>query len=374
MEKSKVYFTNFKASGHENLLQKLRRLMITAGMKDIDFADKYAAIKIHFGEYGNLAFLRPNYAKVMADLVKECGGKPFLTDCNTLYVGSRKNALDHMETAYLNGFTPYATGCHVIIGDGLKGTDETLVPVNGEYVKEAKIGSAVMDADILLTLTHFKGHEMAGFGGALKNIGMGCGSRAGKMEMHNDGKPYVADPDGCIGCESCLRICAHGAPVIENKKARIDHDKCAGCGRCLAVCPKDVIQPSSGSSVKSLNCKMAEYSLAVCKGRPNFHVSLVCDVSPNCDCHAENDIPIIPDVGMFASFDPVALDVACADAVNRMPVIEGSVLSDNIREDEHHGKGHDHFHMTHPDTEWKSCIEHAVKIGLGNSQYELEEI
>ena len=374
MEKSKVYFTNFKASGHENLLQKLRRLMITAGMKDIDFADKYAAIKIHFGEYGNLAFLRPNYAKVMADLVKECGGKPFLTDCNTLYVGSRKNALDHMETAYLNGFTPYATGCHVIIGDGLKGTDETLVPVNGEYVKEAKIGSAVMDADILLTLTHFKGHEMAGFGGALKNIGMGCGSRAGKMEMHNDGKPYVADPDGCIGCESCLRICAHGAPVIENKKARIDHDKCAGCGRCLAACPKDVIQPSSGSSVKSLNCKMAEYSLAVCKGRPNFHVSLVCDVSPNCDCHAEHDIPIIPDVGMFASFDPVALDVACADAVNRMPVIEGSVLSDNIREDEHHGKGHDHFHMTHPDTEWKSCIEHAVKIGLGNSQYELEEI
>lgn len=374
MEKSKVYFTNFKASGHENLLQKLRRLMITAGMKDIDFADKYAAIKIHFGEYGNLAFLRPNYAKVMADLVKECGGKPFLTDCNTLYVGSRKNALDHMETAYLNGFTPYATGCHVIIGDGLKGTDETLVPVNGEYVKEAKIGSAVMDADILLTLTHFKGHEMAGFGGALKNIGMGCGSRAGKMEMHNDGKPYVADPDGCIGCESCLRICAHGAPVIENKKAHIDHDKCAGCGRCLAACPKDVIQPSSGSSVKSLNCKMAEYSLAVCKGRPNFHVSLVCDVSPNCDCHAENDIPIIPDVGMFASFDPVALDVACADAVNRMPVIEGSVLSDNIREDEHHGKGHDHFHMTHPDTEWKSCIEHAVKIGLGNSQYDLEEI
>lgn len=374
MEKSKVYFTNFKASGHENLLQKLRRLMITAGMKDIDFADKYAAIKIHFGEYGNLAFLRPNYAKVMADLVKECGGKPFLTDCNTLYVGSRKNALDHMETAYLNGFTPYATGCHVIIGDGLKGTDETLVPVNGEYVKEAKIGSAVMDADILLTLTHFKGHEMAGFGGALKNIGMGCGSRAGKMEMHNDGKPYVADLDGCIGCESCLRICAHGAPVIENKKARIDHDKCAGCGRCLAACPKDVIQPSSGSSVKSLNCKMAEYSLAVCKGRPNFHVSLVCDVSPNCDCHAENDIPIIPDVGMFASFDPVALDVACADAVNRMPVIEGSVLSDNIREDAHHGEGHDHFHMTHPDTEWKSCIEHAVKIGLGNSQYELEEI
>lgn len=176
MSNAKVYYTNFKATYNENLLQKLHRLMKTAGFENIDFTDKYAAIKIHFGEYGNLAFLRPNYARVVADYVKELGGKPYLTDCNTLYVGSRKNAVDHLETAYVNGFSPYQTGCHVIIGDGLKGTDEAIVPVNGEYVKEAKIGRAVMDADVFISLTHFKGHEMTGFGGALKNIGMGCGS------------------------------------------------------------------------------------------------------------------------------------------------------------------------------------------------------
>ena len=184
MEKANVYFTTFKATAHENLLQKLHRLMKTAGFEKIDFNDKYAAIKIHFGEYGNLAFLRPNYARVVADCVKELGGKPFLTDCNTLYVGSRKNALDHLETAYINGFSPYQTGCHVIIGDGLKGTDEALVSIDGEYVKEAKIGQAVMDADVFISLTHFKGHEAAGFGGTLKNIGMGCGSRAGYGQSH----------------------------------------------------------------------------------------------------------------------------------------------------------------------------------------------
>ena len=163
MEETKVYFTSFKTSEHENLIQKLHRLMKQAGFESIDFNEKYTAIKIHFGEYGNLAFLRPNYAKVVADYVKELGGKTFLTDCNTLYVGSRKNALDHLDTAYVNGFSPLQTGCHVLIGDGLKGTDETIVPIDGEYVKEAKIGHAIMDADVFISLTHFKGHETAGF-------------------------------------------------------------------------------------------------------------------------------------------------------------------------------------------------------------------
>lgn len=372
MEKAKVYFTDFKATGRENLLQKLHRLMKQAGFETIDFENKYAAIKIHFGEYGNLAFLRPNYARVVADYVKELGGKPFLTDCNTLYVGSRKNALDHLETAYVNGFSPYQTGCHVLIADGLKGTDETLVPIDGDYVKEAKIGSAIMDADVFISLTHFKGHEMTGFGGTLKNIGMGSGSRAGKMEQHREGKPQV-DTELCVGCGSCKKICAHDAPVIKDKKAVIDHDKCVGCGRCLAVCPRDAIDAEDNRSIEMLNYKMVEYAWAVCKDRPCFHVSLICDVSPNCDCHAENDIPIIPNVGMLASFDPVALDRACADLCNQMQPLENSLLAENLRKYERH-EGDDHFHMAHPDTEWRIGIRHAVKIGLGTDEYDLIRI
>ena len=367
---SKVYFADLRADVHENLQQKLTRLMKTAGMGDIDFQDKFVAIKLHFGEPGNLAFLRPNWARTVADFVKERGGKPFLTDCNTLYVGGRKNALDHMDSAMLNGFNPMTTGCQIIIGDGLKGSDEVEVPVaGGEYVKNAKIGRAVMDADVFISLTHFKGHEEAGFGGCLKNIGMGCGSRAGKMEQHNAGKPHVAQKH-CIGCGQCRKICAHGAPIIENGKAHIDHDRCVGCGRCIAVCPKDAVRIDWDETTTNLNCKIAEYTKAVVDGRPCFHISLVIDVSPNCDCHAENDMAIVPNVGMFASFDPVALDMACVDAVNAQTPLRGSAADDE------HAKAHvhDHFQRLHPDTNWRSCLEHGEKIGIGTREYELIKI
>ena len=194
MEKSKVYFTDFRTRVGVSLTEKLQRLIKKAGITDIDMDGKFVAIKMHFGELGNLSYLRPNYAKAVADVVKECGGKPFLTDCNTLYPGSRKNALEHLDCANINGFNTITTGCQIIIGDGLRGTDDITVPVrNGEYCKEAYIGRAVMDADIFISLTHFKGHESTGFGGAIKNIGMGCGSRAGKMQQHNSGKPIVHD-------------------------------------------------------------------------------------------------------------------------------------------------------------------------------------
>ena len=204
MEKSKVYFTNLRAKNNDNLQQKLERLIRKAGIADIDFDGKYAAIKIHFGEPGNLAYLRPNYARTVVDVIKSLGGKPYLTDCNTLYVGGRKNALDHIQSAYENGFSPFSTGCHILIGDGLKGTDDVAIPVEGaEHVKEAKIGRAVMDADVFISLNHFKGHENAGFGGAIKNIGMGCGSRAGKCEQHISGQPTINE-DLCRGCKKCV--------------------------------------------------------------------------------------------------------------------------------------------------------------------------
>lgn len=370
MEKSKVYFTDFRTHVGVSLTEKLQRLIKKAGITDIDMDGKFVAIKMHFGELGNLSYLRPNYAKAVADVVQECGGKPFLTDCNTLYPGSRKNALEHLDCANINGFNTITTGCQIIIGDGLRGTDDITVPVrNGEYCKEAYIGRAVMDADIFISLTHFKGHESTGFGGAIKNIGMGCGSRAGKMQQHNSGKPIVHD-DLCRGCRRCAKECGSDAITYENGKAVINQDICKGCGRCIGACVFDAIENQNWNANEILGRKMAEYSQAVCDGRPTFHISLVRDISPNCDCHGENDAPILPDVGIFASFDPVALDQACVDACLHATPMPNSQLSDNLA-DPHWHHHHDNFLDSNPNVRWKETLEHAEKIGLGTREYEL---
>jgi len=366
MAKSKVYFTDFHTVANENLLAKLERLIRKAGIAAIDFKKQYAVVKVHFGEPGNVAYIRPNYGRVVAEVVKSLGGQVFFTDCNTLYVGRRKNALEHIDTAYENGYNPFTLGCHVIIGDGLKGTDEEVVKIDQQYVKEAKIGRAIMDADIFISLNHFKGHVEAGFGGAIKNIGMGCGSRAGKMEMHQDGKPRVKT-NLCIGCKKCFKACASGAiSFAANKKMQIS-DKCTGCGRCIGYCNFNAIA-TSWNSPELLNYKMAEYAYAVLKDRPHFHISLVCDVSPDCDCFDANDLPIVGDIGMLASFDPVALDQACADLVNKAEVTVNSKLGKTKK------RSGDHFTDLHPTSNWHSQIEHAEKIGLGSSNYELIEI
>lgn len=373
MSKSKVYFSDFHTIAlGDGIPKKLYKLIKASGIDQIDMNGKFVAIKTHFGELGNLGFLRPNYDKVIVDIVKELGGKPFLVDCNTLYVGSRRNALDHLYCAWENGFSPLSVGCPIIIGDGLKGTDDVLVPVNGgEYIKEAKIGRAVMDADVIISLSHFKGHENTGFGGVLKNIGMGCASRAGKMEQHNHGKPKI-DHDLCRGCRLCQKACASNGLVFDEKakKMNVNTDNCVGCGRCIGACNFDAVSFCEWNANELLCRRMAEYAKAVLDGRPSYHVSVVRDISPNCDCHCENDVPILPDLGMFASFDPVALDWACVDACMKAEPLPDGQLYRNL-----HTPGfvdqHDHFKNSNPEIEWRACLEQAQKIGLGNRDYDL---
>lgn len=373
MEKSKVFFTDFNTKDYgESQPQKLKRLIKAAGIGSIDMDGKLVAIKMHFGEHGNCAYLRPNFVKAVADVVKELGGKPFLTDCNTMYPGSRKNAIEHLFCAYENGFNTVTTGCPIIIGDGLKGTDDVEVPVEGgEYVKNAKIGRAVMDADVFISLNHFKGHNFASFGGAIKNIGMGCGSRAGKKEQHSSGQAVI-DTSLCRGCKKCLALCANGGLLFDEAcgKMTIDTKRCVGCGNCLGACNFDAIGFENDAANEKLSRRMAEYAKAVVDGRPCFHISLIMDVSPGCDCHGENGAPIIPDIGMFASFDPLAIDQACVDACMSVAPIKGSAL-DRVMKLKGIVEEGNHFENLHPGSDWKSCLDQAEKIGLGSREYDL---
>lgn len=370
---AKVYYSDLRVPVGTSLLKKMRTLLLKAGMTELDFDKKFTAIKIHFGEPGNLTYLRPNYAKVVADIIKEQGGLPFLTDCNTLYVGRRKHALEHLETAAEHGFTPASTGCQILIGDGLRGNDDVEIPVPGAtHIETAKVGKEIMEADIFISLNHFKGHECTGFGGALKNIGMGCASRRGKMEQHKSGKPTV-DPAQCVNCKQCASICAQSAFDFSSGKAEISKDACVGCGRCLGVCNFDAIYNGNDCANEDLNLKMAEYCKGVINGRPEFHINLVIEISPYCDCHGESDMAILPNIGIFCSQDPVALDMACAHACLKSDPIPGSLLYEKMQDKDFHNHN-DHFTNLHPSTGWESCLRHAEEIGVGSCDYELIKI
>ena len=377
MEKSKVYYSNLRCKPGVNLLKKLRNLVKAAGIEQINFEGQYTAVKLHFGEPGNMAYIRPNYVATVVDLLNSLGAKTFLTDANTLYKGRRDNAVDHLKSAMVNGFNPIAVNANVIIADGLKGTNYAAIPIEGaKYCPAPKIGQAVADADIVISISHFKGHEQAGFGGALKNLGMGCASIAGKLELHSSSQPKVNEKN-CIGCRICEKNCNHGAISVnpDSKKAVIDYSKCVGCGQCVALCQYAAAVLAEWDTSEVLNCKIAEYTKAVLKDKPNFHISLIMNVSPECDCWGHNDVPLVPDLGMMASFDPVALDQACADLVNKAPVINGWRKEEPCSCGCNHELTHEElFKHIHPDTDWESGLQYAQEIGLGCREYELVEV
>jgi hypothetical protein len=369
---SKVYFTDLHANPSLNLLKKLENLIRKAGIDTLDFDKKITALKIHFGEPGNLSYIRPNFAATLVRYLKNKGARPFLTDANTLYHGRRSNAIDHIRTAFENGFNPLVVDCPVIIADGLRGTDYAEIPINLEYCKTAKIGKAVADADIIVSMTHFKGHELTGFGGTLKNLGMGCASVGGKLELHSTSSPQIVT-ENCTGCRVCEKNCAQGAIVVGTDKiARIDYENCVGCGQCVAVCQYDSAQVVWESASELSNRKIAEYTYAVLKDKPCFHISFIMSVSPDCDCWNFNDYPLVPDIGIAASFDPVALDQACVDMVIEAPALPTSRITTGTVHDHHRGK--DKFSLTHPNVHWEAGLEHGEKIGLGTRKYEIVTI
>lgn len=370
MENSKVYWTDLRTDPNHTILKKLDTLLRKSGMADQDFKDKYTALKIHFGEPGNMAFIRPPFVAVASRLVRELGGKPFLTDSNTLYSGHRHNAYDHIRAAYENGFSRDATGCDIFIADGLKGKDYVEMPLpDGKHCSTAMIGCAVAEADAIISLNHFKGHELTGFGGALKNLGMGCASRAGKHFLHETTHPVIARED-CVGCGTCVKNCAAKAVTLDaERKAVIDHRLCTGCCQCVASCKYGAARVMEGSASVVCGQRIAEYAAAVVRGKPAFHISFVMNVSPNCDCWANNDAPLVADIGIFASADAVALDQACVDAVNAAPAIGGTVLTDKG-----YGGTGEKFGHVHPDTDWSATLDHAVLLGLGSRKYKLSKV
>ncbi len=348
-----VYFTDLTTKPGVGLMKKLKLLLDRLELDTFMGKGDLVAIKIHFGEYGNLAFIRPNYVRVIVEEIEKVGAKPFLTDANTLYKGSRANAVDHLRTATLNGFTPDVVGAPVVIADGLRGSDEMKVDPGGDYVREAKIGSAIALANAVVVLTHFKGHEQIGFGGALKNVGMGSASRAGKLEQHSTSSPLVK-AENCVACRMCEQYCPTGAVTVD-AHAAIDCDKCIGCGQCVAMCDYGAIVTRWDASADLLSRRIVEYAKAALLGKQAVFVSFITQVSPNCDCWPLNQPPVAPDIGIAASTDPVALDQACIDLVIQ-------------------AVGEDPFRKAHPSISWEEQLAHAEKIGIGTREYELKRI
>ena len=366
---SDVYFINLRASMKENLFKKLGRLLEAADLPGVVDKRDLVAIKLHFGEKGNTAFIRPIFIREIVQKIKEVGGKPFVTDANTLYAGTRGDSVNHTITAIQNGFSYSVVDAPIIIADGLMGRSQTGVPIQQKHVDTAYIGSEIVNADTLISVAHFKGHDLTGFGGALKNMGMGCASRAGKLVQHSGIAPKVKRKK-CIGCGECINHCSQSAISLAEEKATIDPEKCIGCGECILVCPQMAIQVQFGKSIPDFMEKMVEYAMGVLKNKQDksLFVNFITNVSPACDCWPVADAPIVRDIGILASTDPVAIDQASVDLVNKEPALPDSCMNDG-RE-----AGSDKFRTLYPKTDWTIQLAYAEHLGLGSREYKIVQI
>jgi len=353
-----------KGSG---LLDKIEKLYTNAGFAKLISPKDLVAIKLHFGEPGNTSYVHAPFVRRVVDRVKDSGGKPFLTDTNTLYVGLRANAVNHLQSAVENGFAFAVAGAPLIIADGLTGKDFVSVPIQQKNFKEVKIGSAIYHADTLLVISHFKGHQVIGFGGALKNLGMGSGSRGGKQMMHTDVLPVIRT-EKCQGCGKCLSWCPGKAITLTERKASINASTCLGCGECTVTCPYRAIAISWKTSPEALQEKMVEYAFGAQKdkkGKIGF-INFVIGVTPDCDCLSWSDAPIVNDVGILASQDPVALDQACFDLLNRQIGLPNTRLDNCL-------KATDKFQAIHQ-IDGTNQLAYAEQIGMGSRTYQLIKI
>lgn len=367
--KSKVYFINLRASFRENFVAKIDRLLKTAGLAETVLKRDLVAVKLHFGELGNTAFIRPVFLRRIVQSVKEAGGVPFLTDSNTVYAGTRSDSPHHLETAIKNGFAFSVVDAPIIIADGLRGRSETPVIINQKHFEKVYIGSDIVQADSLVAVAHFKGHELTGFGGTIKNLGMGCASRRGKLAQHSTLAPKIVSKK-CIGCGDCAGHCSQNAISFVNKKAVIDQDKCIGCGDCIIICPNSAVQIQWNQSIPVFLENLVEYTMGVLKGKEGktLFINFITDVSPACDCMPLNDAPIVRNIGVVASTDPVAIDQASVDLVNKEEAIKDSCIKTNTN------PGEDKFRGIYPNVDWTIQLYYAESLGLGTREYELVEI
>ena len=365
-----VYFTDFKANSRENLPGKLARLITTAGLGEVLEKDDLTGVKLHFGERGNTAFIRPLFIRRIVEAIRETGATPFLTDANTLYAGTRSDTVSHITTAVANGFSfSSMDNAPIVIADGLRGKSETAVRVDLKHCKEVYIGSEIIDADALISVAHFKGHELSGFGGTLKNLGMGCASRKGKLDQHSTVSPKIKKKF-CIGCGECADNCPAEAITLAEEKAAIDPDRCIGCGECIIRCPTGAVNIRWNQTVPVFLEKMMEYTKGVLQDKEEkaLFINFITDISPACDCLPYNDSPIVRDIGIVASTDPVAIDQASADLVNAEEAFAGTCLKHNTQ------PGEDKFKGLYPDVDWEIQLDYAETIGLGTRKYELVKL